>query len=567
MNTPPDKRPLGELLVARGYLSHDQLRIALMEQQRSSAPLGKLLLSLGFVSEGVLRDALSENLGQESIELGQMIADPRALALVPQELARRHLLLPIAWDAHNSTLTLAMASPSNLVALDQVRQQLPTHCQLLTRLASESDLVTAIDQCYGYALSIDGILNEIETGEVDAGSLASNHEYSQPVVRLIDALMADAVTRGASDIHLEPEAGFVRIRYRIDGVLRQVRVLHKTYWPAMVVRVKVMANMNIAETRAPQDGRISRVLAGRSIDFRVAAQPTTWGENLVLRILDRKKGLLPIDALGLTAPNLATLRRMLARPEGLILVTGPTGSGKTTTLYSILAELSSEQVNIMTLEDPVEYPMPMIRQTSLNEVVKMDFASGIRSLLRQDPDVILIGEIRDKETADMAFRAAMTGHQVYATLHTNSAIGALPRLADIGVRADVMAGNIIGIVAQRLVRRLCPQCREPHPADALSMRLLGQPDDAPAPTLYRARGCSACEQQGYRGRTSVIEILRLDAELDALIAAGASRRTLLDTATARGFAPLIDDACRLVLAGVTTLDEIARVVDLTERVP
>ncbi|HSC81911.1 MAG TPA: GspE/PulE family protein, partial [Chitinolyticbacter sp.] len=367
--------------------------------------------------------------------------------------------------------------------------------------------------------------------------------------------------------HLEPEAGFVRIRYRIDGVLRQVRVLHKRYWPAMVVRVKVMANMNIAETRAPQDGRISRVLAGRNIDFRVAAQPTIWGENLVLRILDRKKGLLPIAALGLTPANLATLRRMLARPEGLILITGPTGSGKTTTLYSILAELNSEQVNIMTLEDPVEYPMPMIRQTSLNEVVKMDFASGIRSLLRQDPDVILIGEIRDKETADMAFRAAMTGHQVYATLHTSSAIGALPRLADIGVRADVMAGNIIGIVAQRLVRLLCVQCRTPYPADARERQLLGLATDEAAPTLYRACGCPACEQQGYRGRTSVIEILRLDAGLDALVAAAASRGALLAAAGERGFTALIDDACRLVVAGITTLDEIARVIDLSERGP
>ncbi|WP_255992028.1 GspE/PulE family protein [Chitinolyticbacter albus] len=563
----PDKRPLGELLVARGYLGHDQLRIALMEQQRSNAPLGKLLLSLGFVSESVLRDALSENLDQTSIELGQLIADPRALALVPQALARRQLLLPIAWDEASASLTLAMASPSNLVALDQVRQQLPMACQLVTRLASESDLLAAIDQCYGYTLSIDGILNEIETGEVDAESLTSNHEYSQPVVRLIDALLADAVARSASDIHLEPEAGFVRIRYRIDGVLRQVCVLHKRYWPAMVVRVKVMANMNIAETRAPQDGRISRVLAGRNIDFRVAAQPTIWGENLVLRILDRKKGLLPIAALGLTPPNLATLRRMLARPEGLILITGPTGSGKTTTLYSILAELNSEQVNIMTLEDPVEYPIPMIRQTSLNEVVKMDFASGIRSLLRQDPDVILIGEIRDKETADMAFRAAMTGHQVYATLHTSSAIGALPRLADIGVRADVMAGNIIGIVAQRLVRLLCVQCRTPYRAGVRERQLLGFATDAPAPTLYRACGCPACEQQGYHGRTSVIEILRLDAGLDALVATAASRDALLAAAGERGFTALIDDACRLVVAGITTLDEIARVIDLSERGP
>src|SRR5256885_1738598 len=254
-------------------------------------------------------------------------------------------------------------------------------------------------------------------------------------------------------IALVPEQGFLRIRYRIDGVLRQIRSLHKNYWAAMVVRVKVMSGMNIAETRAPQDGRISLTLSGHQVDFRVSSQPTTHGENIVLRILDRDKGIVPLEDLGLHAEDLKTLRLMLARPEGIILVTGPTGSGKTTTLYSILNYVNTEGINIMTLEDPVEYPMAMIRQTSVNEVVKLDFASGIRSMMRQDPDVILVGEIRDQETAEMAFRAAMTGHQVYTTLHTNSAVGAFPRLLDIGIVPDILAGNIIGILAQRLVRR------------------------------------------------------------------------------------------------------------------
>jgi len=305
-------------------------------------------------------------------------------------------------------------------------------------LARESDITIGIEHHYGFELSIDGILNEIETGEIDYQSLAADFdEYSQPVVRLVDALLNDAVKRSASDIHFEPEQGFLRIRYRIDGVLRQIRSLHKNYWAAMVVRLKVMSGMNIAETRAPQDGRISLTLSGHQVDFRVSSQPTTHGENIVLRILDRDKGIVPLEDLGLHADDLKTLKLMLARPEGIILVTGPTGSGKTTTLYSILNYINTEGINIMTLEDPVEYPMAMIRQTSVNEVVKLDFASGIRSMMRQDPDVILVGEIRDQETAEMAFRAAMTGHQVYSTLHTNSSIGAVPRLMDLGVQYNI----------------------------------------------------------------------------------------------------------------------------------
>ncbi len=566
MSAPRNKLPLGELLVSKGIITDDQLRIALLEQRRSGTPLGKLMVSLGFASENVLREALSENLGQESVDLSRVIADVQTIRLVPKEMAKRLLVLPIGLNLATKRLTVAMANPNNLVALDQLRLQTKDQFEIETLLAAESDIVRAIDQYYGFELSIDGILREIETGEIDYGSLANAEaEYSQPVVRLIDALLADAVTRGASDIHFEPEQSFVRIRYRIDGVLRQIRALHKTYWPAMVVRLKVLATMNIAETRAPQDGRISLTLSGRPLDFRVSAQPTTWGENIVLRILDRQKGLVPLEQLGLTDENLDALRLMIARPEGIILVTGPTGSGKTTTLYSILNHINSVAVNIMTLEDPVEYPIPQIRQTSVSEVSKMDFANGIRSMMRQDPDVILIGEIRDKDTAEMAFRAAMTGHQVYSTLHTNSAIGALPRLLDIGVLPDILSGNMIGIIAQRLVRTVCTFCREEYSPDDFEKRIL-QVDTRSDIKIYRAVGCPKCEHQGYRGRMTVIEILKLDADLDELIARRATMREIRQHALEKGFKPLAVDACRRVLEGRTTIDEIARVVDLTDRV-
>lgn len=558
--------PLGKLLISKGVISEDQLRIALFEQKTSSLPLGKLLIALGFVTDATVREALSENLNQQSTDLTSIIADANAIKLISKDIAKRYRVFPMVYDKNQKALMLAMADTANIVALDQISAMLGKEISVTPMLASESEIVKAIDQYYGFELSIDGILQEIETGEINYKSHQSvSDEYSQPLVRLMDAILADAVQQNASDIHFEPEEFFLRIRYRIDGILRQIRSLHKTYWPAMVVRLKVMSNMNIAETRTPQDGRISINFSGRQIDFRAAAQPTSHGENIVLRILDRQKGLVPLDNLGLEERDLMLLKLMIARPEGIILVTGPTGSGKTTTLYSILNHVNTESVNIMTLEDPVEYPMPMIRQTSVNESAKMGFASGIRSMMRQDPDIILVGEIRDSETAEMAFSAAMTGHQVYSTLHTNSAIGAIPRLLDIGILPDIMAGNIIGVVAQRLIRRLCGHCKEKTVADEMERMLMGLKDDAPPTTIYRAVGCPLCGHQGYKGRLSILEILKVNNDLDDLIARRATQRELRNAALAGGFRPLVEDAVRRVLEGVTTLDEISRVVDLTER--
>jgi general secretion pathway protein E/type IV pilus assembly protein PilB len=559
------KRHIGQILISQGILTEDQLRIALLEQMKSKLPVGKLLVNLGFVSEATLRDALSEKLGLQSVDLSQIIIDSQAMKLVPRDFALRHHIFPIALDRERGTLIVALSDTNNLVALDQLRARLRGELELESRLAGDTEISRAIEQYYGHELSIDGILHEIETGEIDYQSLAgAGEQYSQPVVRLIAALFADAVGKNASDIHFEPEQNFLRIRYRIDGVLRQIRSLHKTYWPAMAVRIKVLAKMNIAETRAPQDGRISLSLTGRQVDFRVASQATSHGENVVLRILDRQKGIVPLDGLGLESSQLDLLKRLISRPEGIILVTGPTGSGKTTTLYSILNHINSDALNIMTMEDPVEYPMTLIRQTSVNEAAKMDFANGIRSLMRQDPDVILVGEIRDEETAEMAFRAAMTGHQVYSTLHTNSAVGAFPRLLDTGVTPEVMAGNMIGIIAQRLIRRLCKHCRQPYTATSAECRLLGVKVDRP-PTVYRSVGCDHCDYQGYRGRLAIMEILKLDVDLDELIARRATAREIQRAAIAKGFRTLADDGSRRVLEGTTALDELMRVVDLTDR--
>jgi type IV pilus assembly protein PilB len=567
MSSPVSQLPLGQTLLARGIISQDQLNIALVDQRTSKAPLGKTLVTLGFVTEATIRDTLSESLGQVAVDLSNTIIDAEALSMVPKDVAKRYQVLPVDFDRGTRKLLLAVADPTNVVAIDQIRVLVREDIRIEQVLARESDIAIAIEQHYGFELSIDGILNEIETGEIDYQSLATDFdEYSQPVVRLVDALLADAVKRNASDIHFEPEQGFLRIRYRIDGVLRQIRSLHKNYWSAMVVRLKVISGMNIAETRAPQDGRISLTLSGRSVDFRVAAQPTTHGENLVLRILDRQKGIVPLEELGLQEDELKMLRLMMARPEGIILVTGPTGSGKTTTLYSILNHVNTEGVNIMTLEDPVEYPMAMIRQTSVNEAAKLDFATGIRSMMRQDPDVILVGEIRDQDTAEMAFRAAMTGHQVYSTLHTNSAIGAIPRLQDLGVLPDIMSGNIIGVVAQRLVRRLCGKCKQPYrPEDDGTRRILGVSQDWKG-EVFRHVGCEVCDNSGYKGRVAIMELFRMDGEIDELIARRATAREIRECARRRGFRTLAEDAINRVLTGETDLDEISRIVDLTDRI-
>lgn len=559
------KLRLGELMVQQGLISQDQLRIALIEQEQNDLPLGRQLVRLGFVTEAMVRDIVAHTIGHESVDLSTVVADLDALQMVPQDFSRRYHLLPVAYEEASKTMVVAMADMFNVVALDQLRAMLGGQIQLKPVLAAEAQLEEFIDQFYGYELSVDGILREIETGEIDYQSLAAEgDEYTQPVVRLVGALLMDAVKRGASDIHFEPEYAFLRIRYRIDGVLQQIRSLHKSYWGGVAVRLKVVSGLDIAETRAPQDGRLNMNLCGRPIDFRVSTHPTIHGENIVLRVLDREKSIIPMERMGLRPSTLDELKLMMTRPEGILIVTGPTGSGKTTTLYSLLSHQNTEAVNIMTLEDPVEYPVTMMRQTSVAEVNKVDFANGIRSIMRQDPDIILVGEIRDEDTATMAFRAAMTGHQVFSTLHTNSALGAFPRLADIGILPDIMAGNIIGVVAQRLVRVLCPHCKEAYEPEDMERKILRlKPGDKPQ--IYKPKGCKHCNQNGYRGRMAIIELLRIDYDMDALIARRAHLDEMQKLALNKGFITLAEDGVRRVLEGYTSVAEVMRVIDLTSR--
>ena len=568
-----EETPLGTRLLEKGAVSDDQLRIALHEQQSSSEPLGRVLVRLGFVTEATIRDVLSESGGSSVVDLNRVSIDPDVLQKVPMDLAKRYNIFPIAYKPESNTIALAVANPNDLVLADQIRAFLGGDCELEFMVAEESEIVRAVDEYYGLELSIEGILREIETGEEDinASSVSSvgvegGGGSTNPIVRLVNAFLNDAVKRGASDIHFEPEESFLRVRYRIDGVLRQIRSLHRSYWDGMAVRLKVISEMDIAESRLPQDGRISFTLYGNIVDFRVACQPITHGENFVLRILDRQRNISKVENLGLGDKSFGLLSLMLERPNGVLMVTGPTGSGKTTTLYSIIQHLNKESVNIMTLEDPVEYPLPMIRQSDAGESSKMDWTGGIKSILRQDPDIVLVGEVRDTETAEQVFRAAMTGHLVLTTLHTNDAVGVVPRLSDLGVLPDIMATNIAGVVAQRLLRKLCPTCKKKKESFSEIERTVFSKftDDVNALNLYEPVGCPACDFQGFRGRVAIMEVLRFNEELDECLVNRASAKEMRKVAQSTGvYVSMAEEGMQKVFQGISTLSEVRRIVDLT----
>lgn len=559
--------PIGERLIKQGLISRDQLEIALKVQRDSAeaSMIGAILVEMGFITESALGETLTESTGVEQFDAKSTIIDPTLIKQVPKEVALRYKAVPTLLE--NDCVYVAMVDIYNVLAIDRIQRYFPKRFKMVPVHCSSSDLSELIDNYYEYELSIDGILREMESAQAD--ELMENVSnltdgYTNPTVRLIDALLIDSIKLGASDVHFEPEGAFVRLRYRVDGKLRLIRSFHKDYWNAIAVRIKIMSDMNITETRSPQDGRISLTVLGRQIDFRVATQPTIYGENIVMRILDKAKALLPMPALGMSDANINTLYKCLKRPEGIIIVTGPTGSGKTTTLYSILSFINSSDVNIMTLEDPVEYQLPMIRQSNIREGTGMDFVGGIKSLMRQDPDIIFVGEVRDHDTATMALRAAMTGHQVYTSLHTNDALGAIPRLVDIGVKPRVLAGSIIAIVAQRLARKLCEHCKEPHPPTDEEKKVLGISDDDDI-TLYKHVGCDKCSHTGYKGRIGISEIISVDAGLDELIAKEASRQEMLDYVSTRGFLPMADDGIEKVKKGIMDLDELIRTINMTDR--
>ncbi|MFW0777970.1 MAG: GspE/PulE family protein [Rickettsiales bacterium] len=554
---------LGEKLVHLGLISDDQLQIVLTEQKTSKKLFGAILVDMGFITESALGEVLAESSGTEKFDPKATMLDASIIQLIPKEMATRHKVIPVSYE--NDVLKLAMADVYNVLAIDQVRRHVPRNTKIVPIYCTESEILEMVDQYYDYEISVDGILKEIETGIRENTKLDGRQEgYVNPTVRLVNALLVDAIKQGASDIHFEPEGTFLRLRYRIDGQMLQVRSFHRDYWSAMVVRIKIMSSMNIAETRNPQDGRISYNVLGREVDFRVATQPTVHGENIVMRLLDKTKSLVPLEKLGFSEHNSDVLKKLLKRPEGIIIVTGPTGSGKTTTLYSVLSYINDIETNIMTLEDPVEYQLPLIRQSSVREGSGMDFLNGIKSLMRQDPDIIFIGEVRDEDTALMAVRAALTGHQVFTTLHTNDALGAIPRLGDIGVPGHLLATSLIGCLAQRLARKLCKSCRKSRTATEEECKILGV-DAAKPPTIYDKVGCEECGGKGVKGRVAILEILRIDRTMEELISTHATRKQMMEHALENGFVTMQQDGIEKVLAGEITLEELINTIDLTDR--
>ena len=546
----------GERLIRENIITPDELHIALLEQKKNGAMLGATLTALGFCDQETLARQLASHAGVSYLDLSQIQPDLNLLRQFTAAAARRYMALPLSLS--QDTLAVALADPFDLMAQDEIRRCFPRNVTLLIHVISAGDLLTFLDRLGEQTDTIDLLLGELE----NTGTAPAQASQDHPIIRLVDHLLADAHKLGASDIHFAPEESFARISFRIDGTLRQVRAVHLTHWPALSHRLKIMAGMNIADTRSIQDGRFQKQLQGNAIDFRVAIMPTVWGETIVVRLLDHKRSLVPLDDLGYSRAAAERLKLIAQKPQGITLITGPTGSGKTTTLYSILKQISTLDVHIATLEDPVEYQLDLIRQTTIQDDQGLGFAEGVRGVLRMDPDILLIGEIRDPDTAGMALRAAMTGHQVYTTLHSSDALGALPRLMDLGLNPRVLAGNLSGLIAQRLVRKLCPHCAHERAVTDEEHTLL-QMHDMEKQTLAAATGCAACGYTGRMGRTVIAEVLPLTTALDDLIAAGAPRGTLYDEARKEGFTTMQQDGLAKVFAGEISLGDLRRAVDMS----
>ncbi|MBL8640787.1 MAG: Flp pilus assembly complex ATPase component TadA [Alphaproteobacteria bacterium] len=554
---------MGERMVASGMITLEQLNVALQEKKISGRLLGQVLIDLGFIQEFQLVEFLADSSGHHVFDPKSTVFDGDALALIEKADAKKLRILPVSY--REDTAVFAVIDPYDIVALDSIKRIVPKTTTVKYLIATPSVLSDAIDAAYGYSSVIEDILKELDSGKTnpeDVIKVSEDQAYSHPIVRLVNALLIEAVKTGVSDLHFEPEENFVRLRYRLDGVLFTAQILHKKIWNGVSQRIKIMSKMNIADKLAPQDGRFNLNIGDREADFRVSSLPTVHGENIVLRVLDKSASIKPLEKLGFSPENLARIRRAQARPEGIIIVTGPTGSGKSTSLYSMINEINKVEVNIQTLEDPVEYSLPMIRQTYVREGI-LEFADGIKALLRQDPDIIFIGEIRDGTTGEMALKAAMTGHQVYTTLHTNDSFGAIPRLVDLGLKPGMIAGAVIAVFAQRLVRKLCPECKQEISPDPDQCKILGIQSDDPR-HIYRAAqgGCNACSGQGYKGRVAIAEILLMDEDLDEVIARGGTKVELKRTAQQKGFKSMRDDGILKVLDGITSLEEVAAAVHI-----
>lgn len=551
------RKKIGDILLERGFISAEQLEIALNQQPTSGMRIGDLLVDTGVITEEQLLDAISDRLAIPRLSLASMVIDPHVVSRVPVELARRYTLIPVF--AIGNTLTLAMADPLNIIAIDEIKYL--TGSDIKRAVATISEIKSAIDDYYSVADSLEGIIGEtpdnldISAPELD---IAEDTETETPIVRLVNVILSKAVKDKASDIHIEPDDTSLRVRYRISGVMREEASPPKTMQRELISRVKIAANLDVSEKRLPQDGRFMTKVDGASVDLRVSTLPTIHGEKIVIRILDQRNLVRSFRDLGFRERVQESWKSIIRKPEGLVLLSGPTSSGKTSTLYATLQEINSIEKNIITVEDPVEYSLPLINQIQINEKAGLTFPSTLRAMLRQNPDIIMIGEIRDAETAQMAVRSSLTGHLVFSTIHTNDAPSAVTRLVDMGIESYMVVSALRGVLAQRLVRVSCSNCRESyHPSDKVLARA-GLADMVDIMNFQRGVGCTHCKMTGFTGQVGIFEYLAINNEIAELIHEGASLSTIRDAGRRNGYLPLFETGLEKVAAGMVTLEELLK---------
>ncbi|MGH2349523.1 MAG: type II secretion system ATPase GspE [bacterium] len=557
---------LGQIMIDEGMVTSEQLEKAVQTQQRSGGHLGSVLVEQGVITEQQLARALSIQWGLPVVELGALEIDPDDVKIIPHHLALRHKVLAIGRTKRK--VRLAIADPLNVVAFDDVR--LVTGLELEPVVAAPEDIVAAINRYYSGGTNLEEAMRLAMAGDIEVAEDRSEEISLEklrtlvdeaPVVRLVNLLISQAIGDGASDIHVEPHRRTLQIRYRVDGILRDAMAPPKAMQQAMISRIKIMANLDIAERRQPQDGRIHVVIEGREYDLRVSTLPTVFGEKVVMRILDQSTAKLSLGKLGFASQMLETWNELTSKPYGMILVSGPTGSGKTTTLYATLNKLNTIDKNILTIEDPVEYQLARVNQVHVNPKAGLNFASGLRSFLRQDPDIIMVGEIRDRDTAEIAIQASLTGHLVLSTIHTNDAPSATTRLVDMGIEPFLITSSVIGVLAQRLARTICAHCKEPYAPPVEALHRLGLAvNEGEEIVFYRGKGCDRCKGSGYRGRTGIFELMVMTDAVRELVLKGGSTAEIRGRAVAEGMRLLRDDGILKVLEGQTTVDELLRVV-------
>lgn len=549
-------QPLGEALVSAGTVTRDQLEVAVKEQNRTGKRLGEVLVSLGFCKEEDVSQAVAGQSGVKMIDLERRKPDENAIRLIDKDFARANKLVPVSLTGDD--LLVAMDNTFDVMLIDQLQGRTGKFIEVVQ--ATESDILHAIERFYegeaGQDDMIEQLSLEAERSGTDERQLSTDES---PVVKIVDQLLIKGVRGGATDLHIEPDENTIRTRFRIDGILQQGPSLPKSLQSSIIARIKVMSNMNIAESRLPQDGRIRFHMGRKQIDLRVSTLPTINGENVVLRLLDKTKVILGLDKLGFTPRNLDIFKRAISRPNGIILVTGPTGSGKTTTLYSALTYLNNSERKIVTLEDPVEYEISLIRQAQINVRAGFTYAAGMRAILRQDPDVILVGEIRDQETAEIAMQAAMTGHLVFSTLHTSDSAGAFPRLIDMGIESYLVSSSVNCVLAQRLIRRVCSFCKADYQPTDEDLRKLGLNEKGRKYKFFTGKGCDQCNGTGYSGRLAIYEVLNVSPKIEKLVLSRADGPEVKAAAIEEGMATLMHDALIKAVNGLTSIEEVLRV--------